>query len=346
MKKLLSVLIALAMFVTLTACGSSNSGNEEGNETKTFKIGMVTDTGGINDQSFNQSSWDGLQRAKNELGVEVAYLESKTDADYSANIQTFVDEEYDLIICVGFMLAEATRQAAEANPNQKFAIIDDDTCADLPNVAPLMFDQQVGSYLVGYLAGLTTKTNTVGFVLGMAFPNMHRFGYGYLAGVLAANPDAKVLQFNANSFGDAAIGKTATKDMITNGADVVYHAAGGTGAGVIEACAEEKIWAIGVDSDQAHLAPEYVLSSAMKRVDVACYDIISDVVNGKYNAGVHNYGLSNGGVGIAPTTTNIPADVLAKVQEAEAKVKSGELKVPNTIDEFEAMFGKDVYTLD
>lgn len=169
-------------------------------------------------------------------------------------------------------MADAVRDAAELNPDQKFAIVDDASNADLDNVTCMMFEQEQASYLVGLAAGYTTESNVVGFVVGQANETMNSFGYGYLAGVLDANPDATILQYNANSFGDASAGKTAVNTMVTKGADVVFHAAGGTGLGVIDGCKENGIWAIGVDSDQSPLAPETILTSALKRVDNACYD--------------------------------------------------------------------------
>ena len=310
-----------------------------------IKIGMVTDVGGVNDGSFNQTSWEGLQRAAADLGVTVNYLESKTDADYTPNIEQFVDQEYDLIICVGYQLADATRQAATEYPEVNFAIIDDSSNADLPNVTCLMFKQAQASYLVGYVAGLTTESNTVGFVLGMATETMHQFGYGYVAGVLDANPDAKVLQQNANSFADTAIGKSAATSMVTNGADVIFHAAGGTGLGVIDGCAENNIWAIGVDTDQSVLNPEHILTSAMKRVDNACYDVAKQVVEGNLQRGVVTYDLSTAGVDLAPTTTNLSAETLAAVEDVKAKIIAGEIVVPETKADFEAKYG-DVYELD
>lgn len=309
-----------------------------------IKIGMVTDVGGVNDGSFNQSSWEGLERAKVDLGIEAKYLESATDADYTPNIETFVDEGYDLIICVGYMLADATRTAAEAYPDQKFAIIDD-ASIDLPNVTCLMFAQEQASYLVGLVAGMTTESNTVGFVLGMASETMNKFGYGYLAGVMDANKDAKILQYNANNFGDTAGGKSAATSMVTNGADVIFHAAGGTGIGVIEGCKENGIKAIGVDSDQSVLAPETVITSAMKRVDNACYDIANEMLQGTVQAGVKTYDLSIGGVDIAPTTDLLSEEVLSAVNEAKEKVIAGEIVVPGTKEEFEAKYG-DIYELD
>ncbi len=351
LKKVLSVILAATMVFSMVACGGETAATETqatsevvSTEAATIKVGMVTDVGGVNDGSFNQSSWAGLSRAGEELGIEVQYLESKTDADYSANIETFIDEECDLIIGVGYMLATAINEAAVANPDQKFAIIDDSSNADLPNVACLMFEQAQASYLVGYAAGLTTETNGVGFVLGMASDVMHEFGYGYVAGVLDANPEATVQLANANSFADPAQGKTNANAMITNGADVIFHAAGGTGGGVIEACREANIKAIGVDSDQSVLAPEHVITSALKRVDNASYDIAKAVLDGTYEAGVKVYDLSTAGVDYVASDL-LADDVKTAVEDVKAKILSGEVVVPKTKADFEAKYG-EVYTLD
>ena len=334
MKKYIALILALVMALSLVACGQKAAPAEEGGEEAVVtKIGMVTDVGGINDQSFNQGAWEGLQTlAAADPSFDVKYLESKTDADYQSNINTFLDEGTDLIICVGYMLAEATRDAAMANPEQMFAIVDDATNADLDNVACLMFAQEQGSYLVGLVAGYMTESKTVGYVQGMVSDTMNLFGIGYIEGVLAACPDATVLQYNANNFGDVAGGSAAAKDMITKGADVIYHAAGGTGMGVISACDEEGIWAIGVDSDQSYLAPDHVITSEMKRVDNACAAISKDVQSGNFVGGVHTYDLSNGGIDIAPTTTHIPADVLEKVEAAKADILAGKIVVSTSAD--------------
>ncbi len=347
MKKILALMLALCMVFALCACGSSEPAAEDAAEApaedaaaeapaeeeaapaEKVRIGMVTDVGGVNDQSFNQTSWEGLQALDPEV-FEVNYLESKTDADYQTNINTFIDEGYDLIICVGYMLADATREAAEANPDQLFAIIDDSTI-DLPNVACLMFAQEQASYLVGLVAGSVTESKIVGYVQGMVSDSMNLFGIGYITGVLEACPDAQVLQYNVNNFGDIAGGSTAAKDMITKGADVIYHAAGGSGIGVISACDEEGIWAIGVDTDQASLAPDHVLTSAMKRVDVASQDISKAVAEGNFTAGVHMYDLSNGGVDLAPTRDHIPAEVLETVEAAKTAIINGEKSVPTSV---------------
>ena len=325
MKKILALVLVLCMVFSLSVTASAADAK--------IKVGMVTDVGGVNDKSFNQLAWEGLQ-ALDPAAFEVNYLESKTDADYQTNINTFIDEEYDLIITVGYMLADATREAAEDNPDQKFAIVDDSSCADLENVACLMFAQEERSYLVGLVAGSVTKSNTVGYVQGMVSEPMNLFGIGYITGVLEACPEATVLQYNANNFGDIAGGNTAAKDMITKGADVIYHAAGGTGNGVMNACDEAGIYGIGVDKDQrVELGLECIITSAMKRVDVACQDISKAVKDDAFEGGVHLYNLANDGVGIAPTTDVVPAEVLEKVEAAKKAIIAGEKTIPTTAEE-------------
>ena len=326
MKKILSIALVLCMVLAFAVPSAFAA--------DTVKIGMVTDVGGVNDKSFNQTSWEGLQAlAAEDDTFEVAYLESKTDADYQTNINTFIDEEYDLIICVGYMLADATREAAEDNPDQLFAIIDDSSI-DLPNVACLMFAQEQASYLVGLVAGSVTQSKTVGYVQGMVSDSMNLFGIGFITGVQEVCPDATVLQYNANNFGDIAGGNTAAKDMITQGADVIYHAAGGTGNGVMNACDEEGIYGIGVDKDQrVELGLECIITSAMKRVDVACQDISKAVAAGEFEGGVHLYDLANDGVGIAPTTDAVPEEVVKMVEEAAAAIVAGEKTVPTSVED-------------
>lgn len=355
MKKRLTALMMAAVCVSLTACGGSGTSTAENNSTEgntsaaakdasELKIGLVTDVGGVNDGSFNQTAWEGMERAAEELGVSVDYLESSTDADYAPNLENFADEEYDLIISIGYMLADATKTAAEQNPDIKYAIVDDATI-DLPNVTCLMFRAEQASYLAGYVAGKTTKTNNVGYVAGMANENMNQFGYGYCAGVLDANPDATIQQFNANSFADAATGKAMANTAITNGADVIFHAAAATGLGVIEACHEAGVYAIGVDSDQSSISPDTVLTSAMKRVDNAVYDTIESLVNGTLESSVHTYDLKAGGVDIAPSKDLIADDVVTAVEEVKEKIINGEIDVPADKESFEAKYG-DIYELD
>lgn len=349
-KKLLALLLISTMVFAMTACGSTEEATDDAAETTVdaseIKIGMVTDTGGVNDGAFNQSSWAGLELAAEELGVTVNYLESQTDSDYKANIETFVDEDYDLIISVGYMLAEATYEAAETYPDNLFAIIDDTTCSELPNVLCLMFEQAEASYLAGYVAGLETESDVVGFVLGMSSTVMHEFGYGYTAGVLDANPDATVTMADANSFGDSAIGKSLTTAMITEGADIVFHAAGGTGLGVIEAAQESGIKAIGVDSDQSVLAEGTVITSALKRVDTASYDAALAILEGTFESGIKVYDLESNGVGIVEGSGLISDETLEALEEVKAAILAGEIEVPNNQESFEALYGADAYTLD
>ena len=334
MKKILAMALALVLALSMSAVAFA--------ENKTVKVGVVTDVGGVYDKSFNQTTWEGLEAlAAENSAFEVNYLESKAESDYATNIETFVDEDYDLIICVGYMLANACREAAETYPDQKFAIIDDNTNEDLPNVACLMFSQQQASYLVGIVAGMMTKSNVVGYVQGMYSDSMNLFDIGYIAGVKSVNPDAEVLQYNANTFADPTIGSAAATDMITKGADVIYHAAGGTGSGVIEACATNKVWAIGVDTDQSPLAPDYVVTSAMKRVDIAAQDISLAVLNDTFQAGTHVYDLANGGVDIAPTRTLLSDEIVAAVEAAKAEIIAGTVVVPSSVEEL----GEGLFTL-
>ena len=329
MKKILAMILALVMCFSLVACGGGNDDAAQADDGATkIKIGMVTDTGGINDQSFNQSTWEGLSALSTDE-YEIAHLVSKTDADYDTNIQTFIDDGYDLILCTGFKLAEATKKAAEANPDQKFAIIDD-ASIDLPNVACLMFAQEQASYLVGIVAGMASESGVVGYVQGMVSENMNLFGIGFIEGVLSVNPEATVLQYNANSFGDVAAGSAAVKNFVTKGADVVYHAAGGTGAGVITGCQENGIYAIGVDADQSYLAPETVITSAMKRVDIAAQDISKAVKDGTFKGGITMYDINNGGVDVAPTQDLLTEDMIAAVEAAKADLQSGAIVVSTT----------------
>lgn len=373
-KRILSAMMALFMAASLASCGGSaaeskkaasegtkeesqkeekgSSAAEEKGESKEkkadasgLKVGIVTDVGGVNDGSFNQSAWEGLQRAEKELGVQAKYQESHTDADYKPNIENFVDEDYDLIICIGYALADALKEESAAHPDVKFAIVDDASLADAKNVTSLMFEQAQVSYLAGYVAAKTTKKNTIGIVLGMATDLMHQFGYGYLAGAIDANPGIKVLQTNANSFADTAAGKTAANNMVAQGADVIFQVAGGTGLGVIDGCKEAGIWAIGVDSDQSSIAPKTILTSAMKRVDNAVFDVTKELSEGKLEPGVKTYALADEGVDLAPVTDNIDPTVLSEVEELKKKIISGEITVPKTKAEFEAKYGS-VYELD
>ena len=303
-----------------------------------LKVAMVTDVGGVNDQSFNQSAWEGLQRAKKDFGIKVAYKESKQDADYAPNMETLTDAEYDLIWGIGFLMGDAIKETAQINPDQKYAINDFAYGDKTPkNVTGVVFQEEQPSFLVGYIAGKLTKANKVGFVGGIKFPLIEKFEYGYMTGVKLANPKCEVLSQYAESFTDAAKGKAITNNMYQQGADIVFHASGGVGDGVIEAAKEKGKWAIGVDKDQNFLAPDNVLTSAMKRVDNAIYDVARKLKDGQWKGGnTVVYNLSNDGVGIAPSSgKHVPASVLKEVDQLIARIKKGEIVVPATKDEFD-----------
>ena len=336
MKKGMLFVLVLAMLALVSAAAYADD---------TVKVLLVTDVGGINDQSFNASAWEGLTRAKAELGIQADYIESKTDADYETNLTMGVDDGYDLIIAVGWMMADTLTEVAAEYPDQKFAIIDNGSVGD--NVIGVNFATEQCSYLVGVIAATMTKTKNVGYVVGMISPLMDTFGVGYYAGVYDTCPDCKIQSFNANSYNDVAGGKAAALNMFTNGADIVYHAAGATGNGVIEAAKEQGMYAIGVDQDQSYLAPENVISSAMKLVGNAVFSIVEDVINDNFEAGDKMYDLASGAVGIAPTQDLLTEEALAAVNEATEKILSGEIVVAADRDGYNAKYtGDQAYTLE
>lgn len=300
-------------------------------ETKPLKVGMVTDVGGVNDQSFNQSAWEGLQKAKKDLSIKASYQESKQDADYASNLETLYEGGNDLIWGIGFKMADSLLKAAKQNPKQKYAIIDfsygDKTP---PNVVGVMFKAEEGAFLAGYIAAKSSKTNTIGFIGGMSVPIIHAFQYGYKAGAKYANSKVTVLEQYSESFTDAAKGKAIANGMMGKNADVVFHAAGAVGDGVIEAVKEKNKMAVGVDRDQNYLAPKNVITSSMKRVDNAIFNVVSDLKKGTFKGGsTINYGLKDGAVDIAPTTSKmIPAALVKEVEELKKKIADGKIKPP------------------
>ncbi|NCN05907.1 MAG: BMP family ABC transporter substrate-binding protein [Spirochaetales bacterium] len=330
----------MGMLLAVMALGFAGGGSQAATPAAegTVSIAMVTDVGGINDQSFNQSAWEGLQRAQSELGVKVSYVESNQSADYPRNLETLVDSNNDLIWGIGFLMGDVLLAEAQNNPTQKYAIIDV-AYADTPsNLIGVVFREQEPSFLVGYIAGKMTESNKVGFVGGVKFALIEKFEYGFRAGVASANPDAEVYVQYAESFTDAAAGKAIATQFYQQGADIVFHAAGGVGDGVIEAAREQGRWAIGVDRDQNDLAPENVLTSAMKRVDNAMFNVAKELAAGRFAGGTTvEYGLAEGGVGIAPSSNkHVPADILAEVQQIENRITTGALQVPFDMATFEA----------
>lgn len=352
MRKLSAIMLAVALVFAVAACGGTPSSsapapsqeNPESSATPGagFKTAMVTDVGGVNDQSFNQSAWEGLQSLKDK-GVEVSYLESKQEADYGPNLDRLVDEEQTLIWGVGYALAGAIEKAAKENPDGLYAIVDNAYAETPANLTGIVFRAEEPSFLVGYIAGMMTKTDKVGFIGGMEGDVIGTFQRGYEGGVaLAAKELGKNIEVfvqYAESFGDQAKGKAIATKMYGDGADIIFHAAGGVGVGLFDAAKEAGKFAIGVDSDQNYLAPDNIITSAMKRVGDAMAEVTLRIKDGENLGGqTLNFGCKEGFTGIAPTSDkHVPAEVLAKVAEVEKKIVSGEIKVPTneaTLNEF------------
>ncbi len=344
LKKLLSLgLVTVMTAGSLVGCGSSEKKDGAAKTEGPIKIAMVTDTGGVNDESFNQSAWAGLQKLEKEFGkdkIEVKYLESKQDADYVPNIEQLVDADTDLVIGVGFKLADAIAEASKNYPENEFALIDATAGETQPeNVTSLLFEDQVSAYMTGLIAGRQTTTNKVGFIGGIEGEVIDRFDYGFRAGVEAANPDAEVLVQYTNSFTDVAKGKSIANQMHSKGVDIIFTAAGACGIGAIEAAKENGKFAIGVDQDQNSLAPENVITSAMKNIDEAVYNVGKSLLEGSYKGGeVIVNTLDMNGVGIAPTSDkNVAPDVLEYVKAESEKIKAGEIKVPQNEKEYKEL---------
>jgi basic membrane protein A and related proteins len=306
--------------------------------TKKLRIGLVTDVGGIDDKSFNQAAWEGLKKAKTELGYEIKVIESKSNADYVPNLTQFARGKYDLIFALGIDMQDALKEVAEQYPDVKFAIIDGDAPVR-PNCTSYKFREEEGSYLVGALAGKMTKTNIVGFVGGKQMPLIEKFQYAYMAGVTKTNPAASVLQVYAGSFKDPAKGMELTNGLLAKRADIVYHASGATGIGVIKAIEKDgKAYAIGVDLDQDDLAPGRVLTSMVKRVDTAVFTICEQLSHGDFKDGTVEVGLKEGGISLSEmkhTRKDIPADVLKQIEDLKQLIIDEKIAPPKNAEELE-----------
>lgn len=341
MKKLY-VIFALLLVAALILPGCAS-------QPKAVKVGLVTDTGGVNDKSFNQSAWAGVQKAAAEFGFEANYIESKQQTDYEKNIDQFATEGYQVIVTVGFLMGDATAAKAKQYPNIKFAIIDNsyfptkdsaacpDTVKDcyddggLKNVTSLMFQEDEVGFLAGVLAAGMSQTGTVCSVSGMEIPPVVRFVTGYQSGAKWYNADANALNVYIPSFIDPAKGKETGLSMIGQGCDVVFGVGGNTGNGGLLAAKENGLMAIGVDVDQYNTYPEVadaLLSSAAKNVDVAVYEYLKSVKDGTVKGGINTANLKNGGVGLAPFHDwdgKISAELKAKITEAQEGLKSGSI---------------------
>jgi basic membrane protein A len=322
------------VLVALLAIAGCQGGDKEKGDAETEKttIGLVLSVGGLGDKSFNDSAYEGLTKAAAEFGIVPLYGQPEQMAEDEKYLRQYAEQGADLVIGVGFLMKDAMDKVAAEFPAKRFAIIDAEV--EQPNVASLVFREHEGSFLVGAIAGLTSKTGKVGFIGGMEIPLIHKFEVGYTEGVKYVRPDAKVLVAYAGSgpqaFSDPVKGKSLALSQFDRGADVIFQAAGSTGNGVIDAAQERGLFAIGVDANQNYMAPGHVLTSMLKRVDVSVYEIIKDVVEGRFRGGRHVYGLEIDGVGYALDEHNqdlIPEEVLTRIEEIKAAIVAGEIQV-------------------
>jgi len=314
--------VALAAFATVAQAAD-------------FKPAVVFDMGGKFDKSFNEGVWAGVKKFMDETGVEVMEFEVTNETQREQAMRRMVDKGATVVLGVGFAQAAAIDKVAAENPDTEFAIIDV-FWLDRPNLRQYQFKEHEGSYLVGVAAALTSQTGKVGFVGGMDIPLIRKFACGYVQGAKEAKPGTEVFEnmtgTTPTAWNDPAKGAELTQSQIDRGADVVYHAAGGTGMGVIRAAADAGKLAIGVDSNQNGIAPGHVLTSMLKRVDVAAYQTLKDAMDGKFSAGVVSLGLAENGVDWALDEHNaslVTDEVKAAVEKAKADIISGAVTVHN-----------------
>jgi len=302
------------------------------------KPAIVFDIGGKFDKSFNESMYNGSEKFKAESGIQYGEFEIANEAQREQAIRNFADQGYSPIIAAGFAQAAAVEKVAKEYPDLKFAIVD--MVVDLPNVQSIVFKEQEGSYLVGVMAALASKSGKVGFVGGMDIPLIHKFACGYVQGVKAAKPDAQVFQNMTGDTGaawnDPVKGGEITKGQMAQGADVIYAAAGATGLGVLQAAADGGALSIGVDANQNYLHPGKVLTSMVKHVDVAVYNAMKTGKDGTFKPGIQALGLAEGGVDYAMDDNNkalVTADMQAAVEKAKADIASGAVKVHDYMED-------------
>jgi basic membrane protein A and related proteins len=340
-RKLRAILLALvaALMLGIAACGDDDDddggnggggGDQAAQEGESIKAGVVTDIGGLNDRSFNALANAGIKRAAEELGIEERVLISKSQGDYVPNLTTLAQQQYDLIVPVGFLMADATNTVASKLPNVDFAIVDFSATAlkDKPkNVQGLLFKENEAGYLAGYLAGLWAKDNNakvVSTVGGQKIPPVDAYIAGFQAGAKKANPGLRTLNGYSQDFVDQAKCKEIALDQIAKGSKVVFQVAGGCGLGALDAAKEKGVQGIGVDADQAYLG-DHILTSALKKVDVAVYDAIKRAQEGQFEGGTDVIAtVENGGVGlgkISPAGQKY-ADQVKKIQD---QIAAGEI---------------------
>lgn len=335
--------LGMGLLIALAGCGSPKAeqgaaanGNQNGN---TIRAALVLDVGGPDDKSFNAAAVAGIDRAAKELGVEKRYLESKSDADYQTNLTTFANDGYNIVFAVGYKMQDALKAVAAQFPNVKFAIVDGDA-PNAPNCAALQFKEEQGSFLAGYLAAAMTKTKTIGFVGGEQIPLIEKFEAGYKAGAKTADPNVRVLATYTGDWNDVNKGKQQAEQEFGNGADIIYHAAGKAGLGVIQAASEKGagFYAIGVDQDQDGEAPGRVLTSMVKHLDNAVFDTVKRVKEGQFQPGTHLYDLKSDGVGLSEmkyTKQDVPANVLEHLNTITQMIKDGRIVPPTTLKDEE-----------
>lgn len=299
-----------------------------------LRVGLVLDKGGKDDKSFNSAAYQGATKAQQDLKIDLKYVEA-TDTNAIENLhRAFARKNFDLIIGVGFAQQEAVKKVAKQFPQVKFAVIDSEVHA--PNVRSLLFEEHEGSFLVGALAAMSSKTNSVGFVGGMDIPLIRRFSMGYIAGAKYVNPKISITENYVGVTGEAWNNPAKAKELalaqIAKGSDVIFVAAGASNSGVFDAVEEKKKLAIGVDSNQNWIKPGLILTSMQKAVDVAVYDTIKDTQAGKFSAGIVRFGLKNNGVNYTLDKHNeklITADMKKKVEEIRKKIIAGQIQVPD-----------------
>jgi Uncharacterized ABC-type transport system, periplasmic component/surface lipoprotein len=341
------IALLLCALVFVSSCTVTDATRQNCN----IRVGIVFDIGGKNDRSFNAAAWEGVKRAERDLGICLHDVEPGNPTSIEPAMRAFAEKDFDLIIGVGFAQGPIMQKVANDFPNVKFAIVDGvifekDGKTPKQNVASLVFREHEGSYLVGMIAAAKSKTGVLGFVGGMDIPLIHRFAKGYEEGALAVNPQAKVLT-NYVGVTDAAWnnpgkGKELALSQIERGADVIFTAAGNSGLGAFDAVeqygkdenGEARKFVIGVDSNQNGVKPGFVLTSMVKRVDNAVYDVVKEVLEGNFKGGFHVFGLDKDGVAYAMDENNknlISEEVLKKVEEAKSKIVAGEIEVTDAM---------------
>ena len=299
-----------------------------------IKVGLVLDKGGRDDKSFNAAAFKGAKEAEAKYGIELKVVESSDDSSVEPSIRTFSRHDYDLIIGIGFVMADPIKKVAAEFPNKKYLIVDSQV--DLPNVRSVVFREHEGSYLVGVVAALSTKTNKVGFIGGMDVPLIRRFELGYRAGVQSINPKIEVTSNYVGSSSDAWRNPTRGKELAVaqyqQNVDIIFAAAGASALGVFDAAEEKKKFVIGVDSNQNWVKPGRVLTSMLKRLDLAVYGSIEQLTQGRFIAGKFDLGFATGEIDYVIDQYNrslISAETEKKVNAIRAKIKEGKIKVPD-----------------